>query len=439
MISAAGSDQRGFGVLSVLVLIAVILVLLGVALGAVSALRVRDARAGWDETLGPWEEIMRRYPATEANAAAIELERLAASLGVDITPRHVDRLRPTTEQSQAFAPLKEDVFSTYLYPQLEQVRRGEIAALPPVLTAYMQNHAGDLASLRSHLIGGPPPAWESDLSKLAAPLPNLLGHLDLTKLLISLAFTHLHEGDVAGALENVEASFELARSLRDSPILICQLIMIAETRMQLGVLRHVRDLPEAWIERMEAYDYRDAFLTSMKFEGRIWLHPEGYLSGDPGDSWLQKTLALPPMRSYTRLCLADVSAAWRARIVNLERVDAVCDRDLSSEGGDLNIPVPRWNAIGDLVVPNLSDAIYRLARLELDLELTRLIAEADANHGISGEAWLESPPVHRASTACPDDRWLYSADDGNLRIELSRQIAWPGQKGVILPTRAVLD
>ena len=37
----------------------------------------------------------------------------------------------------------------------------------------------------------------------------------------------------------------------------------------------------------------------------------------------------------------------------------ICDYDLSDANADLNIPIPRWNFLGDIMVPNLAEAIRR--------------------------------------------------------------------------------
>ena len=272
-------------------------------------------------------------------------------------------------------------------------------------------------------------AWVSDISALVeAPIPNLLGHINLVKLMTSAAFERLSAGDEATALEYVGASWQLTRGLSDSPILINQLIAIANTRMLLGTLRHVEHVPDEWFERLE-FDYRGAFLESMKYEGWVWMYLD---AGDFGsDAWWEKA-ARPVVEPYAKYCVADVSGTWRERIENLEQVESICDYDLSAQEADLNIPVPRWNHFGELLVPNLANAIQRLSRLELDIELTRLTIEAKRTMLADG--------VERTtpSLACSADSWETSVRDGELRIAFSRPIEWPNQLGAVLPTTAVL-
>lgn len=269
--------------------------------------------------------------------------------------------------------------------------------------------------------------WRSDVSKLyEAPIPNLLGNIDLTKLLTSAALERVEAGDTAGALEYAEASWRLAESLRDSPVLINQLVLIADTRMLAGVLRHIRDVPDVWLERLAA-DYRSGFLQAMKYEGWVWLH---FDSEDVTGDSVWQTIAKPVVQPYARYCMADVSGDWRERMVNLEQVESICDYDLSAWNADLDIPVPRWNYFGELLVPNISAAVHRLSRLEMDLELTRLTIEAH-------RGWIAQDDVV-PSRACTADAWHTSRVDGELRIAFSRQIEWDNVVGPVLPTHTLL-
>ncbi len=105
------SGQRGAGVVALLVILVAGLTAVLVVANVLSASRLSNTQRGWDQTLGSWNEIMERFPATHANPAALEVERLAAQLGLDIAPRQYEgRVRPTDEQSQALRPVKVKLF-----------------------------------------------------------------------------------------------------------------------------------------------------------------------------------------------------------------------------------------------------------------------------------------------------------------------------------------
>ena len=441
MTSFRGSNRsRGAALVTVvLVVLAVMLVLLVVA-NAFSSYRLKTVRNNWDEVFGSWDDVMQRYPATEANAAALELERIGMTLGLNLAPRLVERVGPLPEEQRAeFEQVKSEVWQDYLAKQLELPRRGELQPPPEILTSYIGSHEEELRALHAHLAGGSVPVWESDLSRnAAAPIPNLLAHIDLQKLLGSVALARMHAGDRQGALAAVESAWLFSRSLRDSPILISQLIYIGGTRIQVGALRQIPDVDEVWLDRLVQHDARASFATAMKYEGWFWLFVDetwSYTSGMP----LSTRLTHPFARPYTQLCVADVSDAWRERIIRLEHVAVLCDRDLSLEGADLAIEVPRWNALGSLFNLNLAGSIDHLARLELDIELTRLLIEADTARRANEDAWPENLSGSRSCATCPDDLWNYEVNGDALEIGLSRDVAWPEQGGFVLPIRFTID
>lgn len=401
--------------------------LLFVAIYTAAALKRNSVVHSWEPAFGTLESIVERYPATEVNSSALEIERIGAELGADIVPQSVeDRVRPAEDVKRDFGWVKKHVFNSYLKAMLEQPATGALEAPPEEFGAYLARHDDSLRELRAALTEDRIPAvWRSDISLLAeAPIPNLLGHIDLVKLMTSAALERLWAGDEATALQYLDAGSQLTRGLRDSPIIINQLILIAETRILAGALRHVDAVPDGWLERFD-YDYRGALLQAMKYEGWVLLYTDG--DEDLGNSAWEKAVKLVA-EPYARYCLADVSGRWRERIENLERVESICDYDLAAQQADMNIPVPRWNHFGQIFVPNLGNAVYRVSRLELDLELTRLILEAKRNPLAND--------VSIPSRACSEDSWTTAVDDGELRLDFSRELVWSGLSGPFLPTIA---
>lgn len=433
------STPRGSAVPVVVLIIVLGFFALLIAIYVLAFNRTNSVRADWEETLGSFDEIMQRFPATEANGTALDLERRAAVLGVRLSPRHIERSLPDPKVKQAFGRMKKMTFNPYAFKQAERVHRSQIDAPPAALVEYMDAYASELEALRDLLIQGEIPVWESDMSRLyAAPIPNLLGQIDLHKLLISAALVKIRSGDTPGALQFIEASWYLSCSLRDSPILINQLIYISATRLQTGALRHVRDLPQDWIKRVEEHDFRDSFVTAMQFEAWLWMHFDRTSSDDTSTIPLWRKLPALVVRPYTRLCMADISDTLRKRLDKLEQLTTLCDRDLSEVGADLDIVASRWNTFGGLMMPQLTDAVHRVARLELDLELLLLASEADAARR-SDAAWPGPDAADRPSIACQGDRWTYTATAEGLKIALSRDVDWPQQMGAVLPQSIVLD
>ncbi len=435
------TEQRGLSVPAVLIVIAIltiVAIVLVIALNAMATRKARGALSGWDESLGTWDEVMVRFPATEANSAALELERVSASLGNSLAPRRfAERARPATEAAKAFARLKKEVFHPYAVEQIQRRRRGEIDPPPEALVDFIETYNGELNELRRLLLTLETPIWESDATMVSvAPLPNLLGHIDTHKLLNSVAVAQLHAGDTAGALEQIEASFNLARSLRDSPNLISQLIYIAVTRLQVGTLRHVRDLPAIWIDRLTEHDARRSLITALKYQGWGWMHADTL--GAAGTEPVLRRIAAPFTRPYEKLCVAEMSEDWRQRMTSLEGVGALCDYDLPMLVVDKDDSGLCGKNTMALAMPNILNAVQRLGRLEVDLELLRLSMEADTAHR-SGGGWPTPDGDRRPSPACPRDQWVYRSVDEDLEIAMSRELVWPGQAGPLLPPAIVLE
>jgi hypothetical protein len=412
-----------------------LIVALAVIMAGLSAWRVGQVERSWAATLGTRESILRRFPPSDADPAALELERLAAAIGIDLTPRTgTARARPGREQALAYSRAKTEL-GPYLNRQLGRTERA-IDPPPAYVQTFIETHAAAIEAVRAQLESGRVPHWEMHIERGAqAPIPNLLGHIDLQKLLAVDALARLRAGDRETALRDLEAGWTLLRSLADSPLLICQLIAMSDGRIIAGLLRQVPEVPATWHARLREHDFRGPFLTALKYEGWHWTQWDRHVETAGLRAIAQRALVRLG-RPYIDYCTADVSDRFRERLENLERVAALCDYDLAAHDASLDLPVPRWNVVGRLVMPHLGGALDRLARLELDVELTRLLFDLEAVRAAQG-AWPTALPGGGVSSACPRDRWTYSrAVDGGPTVALDREIDWgPDVRGAILPTR----
>lgn len=393
------------------------------------------ASLGWERTFGTPEEIFERYPSRDPNSDALTLETLTAPLGIDIATRSRESDdRPTKEDRGPFVAVKPAI-GGYLKTQLRRAHR-QIDPPPEALAAFLDAHRGELEALRQHLLHGSIPEWELQIEKLAAgPIPNLLGHIDLHKLLVTDALASAQAGNADVALADLEASWRLSRAVVRDPILITQLIRVSVARMQVGALRQLDRVPPIWLERLRGADHRERFLEAMRYEAWYWTQvvpPIGFISEGPAWKRVLEAVAKP----YVRWCLTDVSERFRQRLENLAAVRIFCDNDLAARHADLNVPVPRWNFYGQFAVPNMASAVDRVARLELDIELTAKLLELDTVRHENGKRWPQQFPGIEESAACPEDHWVYElTPDGAMTLAFSREISWPHQLGTILPSR----
>jgi hypothetical protein len=425
--------ERGASVVLVLVIVAAALAVVALlVVVTIAGLEQRRVVKSWEQELGSLEEILARYPPREANGAALALETLTAPLGIDLVPRWVqDRARPSDEEVEAHQSISLEL-SDYLNRHLERDRRA-IDAPPPDLASFLEARADAIGSVRRHLAGGEVPEWERHVERMAAaPLPNLLGQMNLHRLLLTDALVRLQAGSREEALASLEASWRLNESLRDDPTLIGQLIAIAVARMQAGALRQVDGVPDEWLARIEGRDHRAPFFAALALEGWMWSQP-GWSLGYEEQATPWERLVMRVTRPYYRYCLADASDAMRERVANLSRLDALCGVDLAAHDADLAIPLPWWNWLGGELVQNVADALDRLIRMELDLELTRKLLELES-------AEPRPVPASDPSQACPGDRWIYeSASDGSVTITFGREMTWPGMAGAVLSNHFTLE
>ncbi len=409
-------------------------------LGVLESWSTNRARVGWARTFGTPEEIRERYPQRPANTSALRIESLTALLGVDLATRGREgRDRPTEEDRNRFVKLQL-LMGRYGGTQLERPDR-DLDPPPERLRAFLDEHHAELDALRTQLADGRAPQWELRIENPAGePLPNLLGHINMQRLLIADAFASLHAGRNDTALADLEAAWRLNRALQDDPILIIQLVWIAGTRMQAGALRRVEDAGPVWQERLAERDFRASFLEAMRYEGWHWTQigaPAAAMSSSRftfSSPWKRAIEVVA--RPYVRWCLADTSEKFRRRLESLATVEVLCDEDLAGRHADMDLPIPRWNLFGGQVIPSIANAVDRVARLELDLELTARVLQAGAARRENGGRWPASLPGIEQSSACPDDNWIYEVSpDGTMTIAFDREISWPNQVGATLPTR----
>ena len=204
--------------------------------------------------------------------------------------------------------------------------------------------------------------------------------------------------------------------------------------MLVGALRQVENVPSEWRDRLFEHDFRESLVTAMRYENWMWTRVE-----EPREftnlSSIGKSLMSSVAKPYVRYCLSDLSEEYRRRVDNLDDVTGICDYDLSRWQADLNVRVPRWN-VGRIFLPYLGGTLHRLARLELNRELTVKLLELEAARRTDDGIWPASMPGIEVSSACPREHWVYEVSpDGAMTLALNREVTWPDLKGARLPAR----
>ncbi len=421
--------------LVILVLIVGSLAIVLAIVGSLGTHRYETAREGWEKTLGGLDDLKREYPAREANATARRLEELSGKLGrdYDLTPRY---RRQTPEHDPQDGPPPPRVGNYRAWAEAsdywDQVIEGRHPEPPDTLLAWADEKDEALAALVDALRHSETARWELDVAEVySGPMPNLLAHMNLQRVLAGLALVEQRRGRPETAAGYLDAAWLLNRALRDEPILISQLMSYTiDTRLALS-LRQVDVDPGLWIARIEELDHRAGLETAIRHEGcsLLAIGDEERIAythlGKGFDRFLGRV-----GRPYVRLCTADSSDRLRRSLERLSRLDYLCDRDLELFEIDLSPQGAWWNALGDNLMPSFDGTVRRLMHLELQEELTREVLKVRQAHlrGDPGAGLLGSRSA--PSTACPRDEWVLrtAEDHPGLEIAFRRALSWESEE-----------
>jgi len=348
---------------------------------AVTAERTRTtaAKPEWPMGLGNIDEVPKRYPPRVASNDAQRLVALAAAAGVDM----------------AMPPAGPRTDRPWLNRWVEaQLTRADLGLDPP--PPELAPLDASLAGLRAYLVGRTAILWPTDLQAAAqAPVPNLYGHLTLTRLLIAHALT-----TPATASEDLCAAWRLQRALWHRPELISKVVALAGTRMVNAAVRRL-DARPAWLDEMHAIDYRRSLLAAHQSEA--WAMRRNL--DEPAQE-----MADVVVKPYFELCAANAAAVMRRAAGDIAR-SRNCAVDGSELDNRMRAMLPFWNRPGRALVPNLGSVWQRVSRFQAEVEATERV------FAIKSGAW--TPSLERSQ--CADGSWTYA--DGTLRF--SREIAAP--------------
>ena len=371
----------------------------------------------WAETLGTPEEVFARYPPHEMNSAARSLVDTTAVFGLDALPRsETEPPRPEKAIIQRFREFKSQNKSWFR----EQMTRtsAPVTSPPQFVTDYLAEFRDEIDRVQDVLLGDTKPMWRSDLSLFfSAPIPNLLAHVDLNNLLLTDSLVALESGDVARAERALEAAWELGATLEGDPEMITQLIRLTMIRLQAATVRQMPWL-DHWIQRLDGSRLRESMERSLLHNGWGW--PQWDFGAREGDGMMQR-LGGAITGPFMTLSAADASERWRRTILRLQSLPSWCRPALDRLEFSFKMPMPWWNRIGSVLASDFEQAVARVARAQLQFELTRKLLELAATRRangawpIVGEPWLRS-------RACPEDRWIYSTTGSVVSLELEREM-----------------
>jgi hypothetical protein len=381
-----------------------------------------------------------QFPKTEASAAALEIERLAAVIGLDLSPMtstdsSANEPTPTPAKTDEPAPFALEVEKERARPSAEartSVQRisgtmaqfldrelktpeERIGAPPPPLERFFTDHEDDIAALESALVRESDIRWEMDVTAgESAPIPNLGGILRLQRFLAVRALIEARRGDTDAALHTLEGAWRLNEVVSARPELISQLIAVAAAKIHAGVLRKLDSPAWGWADRLRSGDLFMTFLAA--FQNQAWFSPDARdLTGEAGTFGriLRQVAGEFEERDLCSWTPEKLRETWTRAV-----------RDQSREG----------SSAADIAVPNLIESLARWRRYQVDAELTALVLDARAERAASRRRTWPAKLHGIGAGVCPDGPWSYkTSGNGTATFAYEGRIAESPSVALKLP------
>lgn len=373
-------------------------------------------------------EFEAQFPKAEATAAALELERLAALLGIELAPRleprpsaeapregeetedqaangeeaaadvettpapvlevQENRARPSAE---AAAALQAVQFGGFLDRELKSTQE-KIGAPPRAVERFLADHEGELEAIESLLLREGSLQWGMDVTpKADTHLPNVLGHLRLQRLLVARALLEMRQGETDAADRTLEASWRLNEVLSGRPELITHLIVVAVAKYQVGALRKLVAPAAGWADRLRSQRLLLGYLAA--FQNEFWfVWDADDLTGEEG-AW-GRTL-----RGMAEELQARDPCSWTPKMLE-QAWERAFDAQYATDDPDRG-----W--LGTIAL-NLTNIIARWGRYLVDAELTGLVLDARTERAASREkAWPGK--LFKLGAGICQESWTYRA------------------------------
>jgi CubicO group peptidase (beta-lactamase class C family) len=368
-----------------------------------------------------------QFPKTEASASALEIEGLAAILGIEMAPFESPEasadernsretgppapftLKPRKERPGPSPELKRSVQPVYaaVFQFLDRelgISDDRIGTPPPELERYLADNESGIAAIESLLLRELEIRWEMDVSNYPnGPLPNLTGLMKLQRLLAARALVKGRAGETDAALRTLDAAWRLNEVLSSRPELISHLIVAAAAKIHIGVLRKLDSPAYGWADRLRSRRFFSAFLTA--FQSEAWADPDVQdLTGRAGTYGriLQEVAEELSDREVCSWTAEKLREAWSRAIRNQSRQEVV---------------------VADITMPNLVESFDRWRRFLVDAELTALVLDARAERAASRRRAWPGRLTGIGAGVCPNERWTYRAsEDGTATFAFEGRI-----------------
>lgn len=369
----------------------------------------------------PEDSFEKRYPALNAkNTSASQLEQAALPLLDFRSPREM-----AGGKAVQMDPKIAESMSAWLTTQMERPN-DDIAALPADLRAWLDANAVTIDAIAQQLNSHDVPRWPLTHSgdRSDQPLPNLLAHMRMLRVLSMASLDAESRGEHEKAWAAQQAAWQLIRGLNERPEIISRLIAVAGVRLSAATLRKLEPPVPAWTADLLALHLRAGMFDSLRYEMTTTraalnesesfdLFRERGQEAGPGER-----IGMTILRPVVKWAAADVVSAAVGEFA-LASTQDLCSFDAAAAQQRVRAKVsPLARHFEALSMLNLASAFGRSAIAELALEGTRSVLELKTLRDASTPPAL--PETFTAPTSsCSGARWDYafaSADRATLKF-----------------------
>jgi hypothetical protein len=380
-----------------------------VALWVIRETRRRQAvlDAEWKSVLLPLSEIHKRFAATGADSAGVELDRLEGRLGVGRRPTFI-----TKEEQRAYELAHPDIAAQKVFehvvPELwsfidraSRTASDEAEQAPDIVGHFLREHheqlQGSIALLRRPEL----PHGEVDLLRFEEDLARADAHSSLNLLLLAVALERNRAGDSAGAWEALEAASALLEALTRRSEEYAQHEAVRSAKSLAAVMRKMKSGPPTAARTFFATDYRTAFLVSVEAKVAMDVYPLG-----------------PPRTnaSVLRTVVFHNTALGRAAIRNAELMSGIvrelrrvspCEYTAAAERRLWEQSYQREGPLVQVFSPFLLATHWEnmMFRLLVERELTDRVLSLKATPATQGQDLCADQVSSLRSGVCPGVQW----------------------------------
>ena len=381
-----------------------------IALHALADRRLEAVRVTWAAAgLDPPDSLPASTPLSDS---AHQLTRLCATMGLALAPVKSGLSPPPEHLVRRFDGLYNDI-SSYTTGDILEAAGEEVPPCPPHVREFLVEYRHRLRQISEHILESAPLQWPFERERgFESPIPNVLGHMKLQRLLIAAAAVHPDDASI-----HLPAARRLNLSLGRRPELICRMfagnaaggIAAAERKLEADPTPSLNPREQVITGLLNDTRLFHVFVANLAATRKGEFGPLGQLKA---------LLDVPVLRFWA----SDQSF----RLFELREhllTEPPCFLDPTFDDA-LMSRVPSWNPLGRLMTPRVSALWNRALGSALEIELTQLVHQARAEHLASGR-W---PQGDIPSEVCPSLVWHRDAwPDDTFNQRLSAPLPWSGR------------